>query len=265
MNINSIILSKVHWFAIGLFTLGSLAIEASYTPTLAKPALKLHPAAVRASQLKQLPPRPPSTPPPNRTRSGGSLGDQAVCKAGDRSLQALVPVENPVLTTRSHPTFWFYLPYGAEQVAAGEFSVLVGLNETTRLYRAPITLPDQPGLISITLPDLPEYALQPDTFYHWYFRLTCANSTTAPAANPATVQVDGWVQRVPLTLDRQRQLDSADPALWYDVLDQLAQQRLSDPQNSALETQWRELLTAIDAADLAAEPIVGPAPPVVTP
>ncbi|MCU0527546.1 MAG: DUF928 domain-containing protein [Elainella sp. Prado103] len=226
-----------------------LTLATAAQSALAQPTGEPTDPTIAAPQLKQRRPAPPSTPPPNRTRSGGSLGNQAVCTAGDRSLRALVPVENPVLTTRSHPTFWFYLPYGAEQVSASEFSVLVGLNETSRLYRAQVSLPDQPGLISITLPDLPEYALEPEVFYHWYFRLTCPIAPTSPTANPAMVQVDGWVQRVPLTPDRQRQLDSADPALWYDALDQVAQQRLTDPQNPTVETQWGSSPTADRTVD----------------
>ncbi|MCU0527543.1 MAG: DUF928 domain-containing protein [Elainella sp. Prado103] len=38
------------------------------------------------------------------------------------------------------------------------------------------------------------------------------------------------------------------------ALNQVAQQRLTDPQNPTVETQWRELLDAIDAADLVTEP-----------
>lgn len=201
------------------------------------------------TQLKQLPPAPPSTPPPNRTRSGGSLSQQAMCGTGTQSLRALVPIKNPVLTTESHPTFWFYVPYGADQIQQGEFSVLVGLNEMSRLYRAQFTLPDQPGIVSIRLPDLPQYALEENAFYHWYFKLACQNGMTE--------QVDGWVQRVALTPERQQQIQSADAAVWYDALTVTAQQLTANPTSTAAQTQWRNLLTAIEANDLVEQPIVG--------
>lgn len=232
--------------AIGLCCWTSLPATAwpGFKPSLSQPNLS-------SAQVKQLPPAPPSTPPPNRTRSGGSLGDEAVCTAGDQSVRALIPVENPVLTTAAHPTFLFYVPYGSEQVQYGEFSVLVGVNEMQRLYRTRFTLPAQPGIVSIQLPESPDYSLKEDTFYHWYFKLACAGHTTP------SIQVDGWVQRVALTPDRQRQIDSASPEVWYDALAKVAEQRLSDPQNPALMTQWQNLLTIIDAAELIEMPIVG--------
>ncbi len=217
-------------------------------PATAWPVFK---PSLSSGQVKQLPPAPPSTPPPNRTRSGGSLGDEAVCTAGDQSVRALIPVENPVLTTAAHPTFLFYVPYGSEQVQYGEFSVLVGVNEMQRLYRTRFMLPAQPGIVSIQLPESPDYQLKEDTFYHWYFKLACAGHTTP------NIQVDGWVQRVALTPDRQRQIDSASPEVWYDALAQVAEQRLTDPQNPALMTQWQNLLTTINATELIEMPIVG--------
>lgn len=207
------------------------------------------PLPLNDAQLKQLPPAPPSTPPPNRTRSGGSLSGQTLCGTETQALRALVPVENPVLTTETHPTFWFYVPYGAEQVQQGEFSVLVGLNETTRLYRTRFTLPAEPGIVSIRLPNQSEYALKAETFYHWYFKLTCQNA--------ATEQVDGWVQRVALTPERQQQIQAASPAIWYDALTLTAEQLATDPLSATAQTQWRNLLNEIEAEDLVGQPIVG--------
>lgn len=203
------------------------------------------------AQVKQAPPAPPTTPPPNRTRSGGSLGDEATCGALDKNLMALVPVENPVLTASEHPTFWFYVPYGAEQVEYGEFSILVGPAETTRLYQTRFTLPSTPGMVSISLPNSPAYALKPDTPYHWYFKLHCLDSPTT------SLQVDGWVQRVALTPERQRQIADSSPEVWYDALTAVAQQFSANPQDAALQNRWRTLLTHINAADLIQEPIVG--------
>lgn len=215
-----------------------------------------------APQLKQLPPAPPSTPPPNRTRSGGSLGGDVVCAAGNQNLMALVPVENPVLTTAERPTLLFYVPFGAEQVAYGEFSVLIGPQETQRLYQTRFRLPAQPGIVSLTLPASSE-ALQENINYHWYFKLYCANLETNLETNPETnaepqvMQVDGWIQRVALTPERQQQIASASPQIWYDALAQVAAGRLSQPQNSTLQSQWQLLLEQIGQAELVQKPLVG--------
>lgn len=229
--------------------LGTIGLLLWLTPATAFPTTK---PSLSGAQVKQFPPPPPSTPPPNRTRSGGSLGDEATCHAGDRSVRALIPIENPVLTTAEHPTFLVYVPYGSDQVEYGEFSVLVGLNEMQRLYQTRFTLPAQPGIVSIRLPDAPEYALQENEYYHWYFKLACAGSSTT------NIQVDGWVQRVALTPDRQSQIESAAPVVWYDALAKVAEQRMADPQSPALLSQWQNLLTTIDAAELVEEPIAGP-------
>jgi Domain of Unknown Function (DUF928) len=230
----------------GVIGIGLIGIELiSFNPVHADPS----PLPQIDPQLKQLPPAPPSTPPPNRTRSGGSLSEQAMCGTGTQSLRALVPVENPVLTTETHPTFWFYVPYGSNQVQQGDFSVLVGLDEMRRLYRTRFTLPAQPGIVSIRLPDLPQYALEEKTFYHWYFKLTCQNN--------ATEQVDGWVQRVAVTPERQQQIQAASTAVWYDALTLTAEQLAVDPSSAAAQTQWQTLLNAIGAEDLAEQPIIG--------
>lgn len=236
-------------------TLGLILSGFSWFHPSAAYSAKASAKAGPSTQSKQLPPAPPSTPPPNRTRSGGSLGGEATCVAGDQNLMALVPVQNPVITTREHPTFLFYVPYGAEQVQYGEFSLLVGPDEMTRLYQTRFTLPAEPGIVSVSLPNLPDYALKEDTFYHWYFKLYCNGSTTAD------VQVDGWVQRVAATPERQRQIEIASPEVWYDSLAEIAAGLQADPNNNLLRAQWRILLEHIDAGNLTQTPMVGAVQP----
>lgn len=236
------------YFTNGLLIAGLLSW--STLPATAQNHLKSNQLQV---QSKQLPPAPPSTPPPNRTRSGGSLGGETTCTSAPQSLVALVPVENPVLTTAEHPTFLFHVPYGADQVQYGEFSLLVGPNETARLYQTRFKLPVNAGIVSLSLPNAPEYALKEGSSYHWYFKLFCNGNTT----NSANLQVDGWVQRVALTPDRQRQVAAASPDIWYDSLAQVAAQLLVNPEDSSLQTQWRNLLQYINSAALAQEPLVG--------
>ncbi|HEY9640933.1 MAG TPA: DUF928 domain-containing protein, partial [Coleofasciculaceae cyanobacterium] len=167
-----------------LLILGLLGAIAS--PGLALPSAT-PPAAGSTGSFAR--PRPPSTPPPNGTRGGGSLSGSTDCGTTAKPLIALIPVENPVLTTSAHPTLLVYVPYGSSQVGFGEFSVLVGLQETTRLYHARFTLPATPGIVRISLPNSPDYALQENLFYHWYFKLYCQGNTSSRA----DLGVDGWV------------------------------------------------------------------------
>ncbi len=204
------------------------------------------------------PPPPPRTPPDNQTEPGGGLDpSNPACKSTSKPLTALIPVKNPVLTTSKHPTFLFYVPYGSDDVRVGEFSLLVWPEEKTRLYKTRFTLPQTPGIVSITLPSAPEYTLKEGQYYHWYFKLYCQTNTSSQPS----VDVNGWVQRVALTPERERQIKAAAPDVWYDALANLAESLRASPQDARLRNDWVNLLKSIGSEDLAQEPLVGPVIP----
>ena len=165
-----------------------------------------------------------------------------------------MPIKNPVLTTSKYPTFLFYIPYGSKDVSFGEFSILAWPNEITRLYRTRFTLPETPGIVSISLPTLPKYALAENVSYHWYFKLYCKGST----ASRADIKVDGWVQQVSRTSERERAIAAASPEIWYDALAQLGDRLRTSPQDGELQNRWRNLLEFIGSKDLAKKTLVGP-------
>jgi hypothetical protein len=255
-----------------------LAIALELRNFLGYPAL----AQIQISTpLSYTPPKPPHDPRPTSTVPAGgqnyppadrrrSLPDNnepvpgrglnpsnSSCKSTSKPLTALIPVKNPVLTTREHPTFLFYVPYTSDEVRVGEFSLLVGLAEKTRLYKTRFTLPQTPGIVSITLPSVPEYALEQGQYYHWYFKLYCQTNTSSQPS----VDVNGWVQRVPLTSERERQINAAAPDVWYDASANLAQSLRASPQDARLRNDWLNLLKSIGSEDLAQEPLVGPVTP----
>lgn len=195
-------------------------------------------AAATETPISQTLPPPPSTPPPNHTRSGGSLGDTDACDAGE-PLVALVPVNNPVLTTTDDPTILLYVPDEAESIAVGEFSVLVGVDEMTRLYHGQFTLPPTPGIVSLSLPPRPDYALAEGVPYHWYVKLHCHNQTI--------LTVDAWIQ----------QSTAPEQPPWYDTLAEMADRLQQNPTDPQLRQQWQALLATIDADHLAEAPLLG--------
>jgi hypothetical protein len=205
--------------------------------------------------LSQTPPKPPRAPPPdNQTKPGGGLNpSNPSCKSTSKPLTALIPVKNPVLTTREHPTFLFYVPYASDEVRFGEFSLVVGLEEKTRLYKTRFTLPQTPGIVSITLPSAPEYALEEGQYYHWYFKLYCQTNTSSQPS----LDVNGWVQRVPLTPERERKIKAAAPDVWYDTSANIAESLRALSQDAKLRNDWLNLLKSIGSEDLAQEPLVG--------
>jgi Domain of Unknown Function (DUF928) len=240
------------------FLLLRQALIATLVSAIAYPGLALsYPRPILF--LKDLPaarritrPQPPSTPPPNGTRSGGALGGTAACSTVQKPLVALIPVENPVLTASAHPTLFIYVPYGSSDVSFGEFSVLTGLQETTRLYHTRFTLPTTPGIVSISLPDLPAFALQENLFYHWYFKLYCQGNTSAQA----DLEVDGWVKRVASPAEQEQRINASPSFLWYDELARSAENLQADPHNREFKDRWRNLLKLIGAEELLQAPLV---------
>jgi hypothetical protein len=234
----------------------AFAIALGFSSFLGYPTL----AQIQISTLlSQAPPKPPHTPLPDnqRTPGGGLNPSNPSCKTTSKPLTALIPVKNPVLTTREHPTFLFYVPYTSDDVRVGEFSLVVGLEEKTRLYKTRFTLPQTPGIVSITLPSAPEYALEEGQYYHWYLKLYCQTNTSSQAS----VDVNGWVQRVALNPERERQIKAAAPDVWYDALANLALSLRASPQDARLRNDWANLLKSIGSEDLAQEPLVGPVIP----
>lgn len=213
----------------------------------------LYPQIALAQSIPQVatqpPPDPPSTPlPPNRTTPGGGLNPaSASCSAANEDLQALIPVNNPVLTAAAHPTFLFFNPIEASQVKYGEFSLLLWPGEQERHYHVRFTLPESPGIISVTIPSLPDYALVKDQVYRWYFQLYCSDNTSLQP----DLTIVGSVQRVALTPERTQQIQTSSPDIWYDSLARVAEQLQLSPQDPQLQNHWRTLLHSIQAEDLA--------------
>lgn len=182
--------------------------------------------------------------PPGSTKSGGVRGE---CFAADRErpLMALVDGSEPTLTTQTHPTFLFYLPYSYRTqegqnygVTTAEFELLDEQeNSVLKHQKIVVSLPENPGLVKLTLPPT-ETELEPDQEYFWIFRIIC--DTNDNTANPS---VSGWIKRVGVGFSEK---------LWLDRLDQLAQS-----PTSGLE-QWKQLLAEVapELQDLAQASVI---------
>ncbi|MEG4074498.1 DUF928 domain-containing protein [Microcoleus sp. Pol14D6] len=208
--------------------------------------------------LSQSPPPPPQTPPPppprdNQPRTGTGLDPtNPNCKKTSKSITALVPIKNPVFTTSEYPTFLFYIPYNPEDINSVEFSLQTA-DGKKRIYKAAVTLPKTPGIISVSLQKSPNYALELNKYYLWYFKLNCEPYTRSTT----DLSVNGFVARVPLTSERQQQINTATPDIWYDSVASLAQRLLANPQDEKLKIQWIKLLESAGYRALAEEPLVG--------
>jgi hypothetical protein len=177
--------------------------------------------------------------------------------ANEKPLTALVPVYKSKdsgvvlgLTTASHPTFWFYVPYVT--TVSAEF---VLQNETGKtVYQSPVSLSGVPGVVSLSLPSTAS-PLEIGKRYRWYFNVYC-NPQQPP------VFVDGWIKRTELNPALKSQLETAAPkqrvalyathGIWYEALTASAELRHLDPKR----TDWAAMLQAVGLSDIASEPIV---------
>ncbi|HHP7230686.1 MAG TPA: DUF928 domain-containing protein [Xenococcaceae cyanobacterium] len=210
-------------------------------------ALLLAQTQSEANSTTKQRPAPPPRIPPNRVKPGGGLdfGQQA-CRNDTESLVALVPVDNPVLTTQAYPSFLFYIPDTATAISHGEFSILTA-DEKTRIYATTVTISQTPGIIKIDVPTSQQNALKEAELYHWYFRIHCQSSGSN---SPGFLDVDGWIQRVPLTPDRQLQIETASPAIWYDAIALAADNLINSPQSLTVRDRWQKLLQHINLEQL---------------
>jgi Domain of Unknown Function (DUF928) len=138
---------------------------------------------------------------------------------------------------------------------SGEFSVLIGINESEQLYRTHFTLPSTPGIISLRLPEQSEYALNIDQVYHWYVKLDCPESSV-------NLVVDGWITRIESTPERDRLIADATPDIWYDSLLQVSDRLRTNPQDTVAYEQWQSLLQVINAEEIGDQALLGLVEPI---
>jgi hypothetical protein len=242
-----------------------------------QPAQLTESAATNRQVVSRRPsrPRPPRRLPPNQVQPGGGLDVAArSCDSNSSALTALIPVENPVYTASAYPTFLFYLPDAPEQVAYAEF-ILLGPDEKEEIYSAQF-VPTRSGVVSISLPEQPAYALEADQAYHWYFNLHCKMAKVDGESPPA---VNGWVQRLTESEPAEGLADSSEglaegladgsadspsetavpevvPEVWYDAIAQVAETLAANPTTESRQL-WESWLSAVGLGEIADEPVVG--------
>ncbi|MGF1493146.1 MAG: DUF928 domain-containing protein [Microcoleaceae cyanobacterium] len=211
---------------------------------------------------------------PRQSLGAGTRGSCLTSNEKERPLTALVPEnkadpENSVgLTLRGHPQFLVYIPessatmgefyIGLEEEVDGRRGPQVVLND---VYVTEIKLPDEPGLISLQLPQ-EEVGLEVGQTYRWYFSITCDGPDRS--GDPT---VSGVVHRVDIPeLSRRARLTSllervslyAEQGIWYDTLAGLAALRQSNPDDESLEQEWQSLLDSdtVNLSEISQEPLI---------
>lgn len=258
-----------------------LALALSYTSFVASQTLVLATPALLTSArgmgiiAQKTPtswPQPPSDDPPGgrirggARRSGGEQGLSSLCPLTKLELTALVPFTQKSastidvwgLTTEANPTLWFYVPYAKKSVYATEF--VLQDQDQNPIYEKAIALPDKPGIIGISLPEnTPQLTV--DKKYRWFLNIHCDAEQQSPP-----IYVEGVIKRVNLKQAISKQLKTAAPlqqfaiyaqnGIWHEALTALAQLRQKNPQDKALEAEWKKLLNSIRLDEVASEPIL---------
>ncbi|KAB8330571.1 DUF928 domain-containing protein [Scytonema tolypothrichoides VB-61278] len=246
---------------------GYLSLLPCTTSVMAQSASQSKPLTTTSSRKQPLrlvlPPLPPGQPPGGRRYGGASRGQCPVAKLG---LTALVPlIEQPTSvmnvwgqTTAERPTFWFYTPYVKDSAYPVDFVLLDA--ESNPVYRQEITLPSQPGVMSVSLPA----SVSPLTTgkqYRWFLNVYCERQK-----QQSPIYVEGVIQRVNLNQGIVQQLQQAQPrqqvaiyasnGIWYETLTTVAQLRQKNPQDVTLQQEWQDLLSSIGLGDFASKPLI---------
>lgn len=233
---------RLYWFLVIVLGLISLTSYSKSVPTDSS-SKYIYAELIQAQSNKEVSIDFAPTGQPNKQTPGGSRGSCEGINA--KELTALVPKKDGstssensilrnVLTISEYPTFWIYIPDQSENI---QYAELVLNNETQKKQIARISyeLQETPGIVSVTIPSKPEYSLETDTIYRWYFTVICDNNKTDILNISDILHVGGFLQRVTIDLAEHNYI-------WYDVLNDLAEQRRLEPHDLNLQEDWNKLM-----------------------
>ncbi|NES19838.1 MAG: DUF928 domain-containing protein [Symploca sp. SIO3E6] len=211
-------------------------------------------------EVSSKPPAPPDTGTPTGNPKPGTTRPEANCPAMEPPLTALVANNGSDYTLSEYPTFWFYIPYAPEDISTIEF-LLLDSKERKTIYKTGVKLTEKPGIIQVTIPAKPQYALQLQANYRWRLNLDCQPDTT----DEPDLVVDGWIQRQPSNSQLENQLEAVqsqeylvyrEQEIWYDAIANLAELYFANPEDGNLQEAWANLLASLGLAGVAQEPFV---------
>ena len=186
------------------------------------------------------------------------MGSRSDCPAANIPLTALIPEDKISKVVEANPKFWFYIPYQPNTIPVGEFVLQDEANND--VYRDSFSIDKGEGIVSISLNGK---NLEADKIYQWYFKLYCDRDRLS-----TQIFVRGWVQRVALQPQQQKQLSSASSPrkraafyaqndIWYSALTELAKLKQANPQNQMIAKYWLQLLNDVGLQEFSDRPIVG--------
>lgn len=202
-------------------------------------------------------PEPPQTGTPEGAPTPAGTRPENNCAETSKPLTALLANNGSDFTVSEYPTFLFYIPDSPQQIDYMEF-LLQDAQQNRTVYHKAVKLTDKAGIIKISLPANPEYALKVNENYRWHFnlKLNCADSYSV---------VQGWIRRVPITsqlknklqaVSSQKYLAYQEEGIWYDAIANLANLHFANPNNQELNLTWTKLMESLNLPWVSEEPLV---------
>lgn len=215
--------------------------------------------------------------PPRRIGSGSNQESASVqdrcpfIAEGEPRLTALLPanaqgVTDTEKTIALRPTFWFYVPYTAQQYRDVEFVLIDQQEDDVYRTRFPLTNAE-PAILRLSLPTT--VLLEREQRYRWVFSIICN-----PANRSGDATVNGWVERVSISRELSESLGSIPAAsqeiadinarvlayteadIWYETLNTLATTYQAAPNDADQQMNWQTFLAAIDLETLINAPVI---------
>lgn len=225
-----------------------------------------------------------ATPPPGADRGAPSrqvdAGTRQPCGDFDAAeegyLTALIPADSPYLTTATYPTFWAYLPFATEDVAAMSLTLAPWPRSAEPApVSVEVDVPEAlPGVVAIALPTDREPLAIGQT-YHWILEVSC--SGPSHQSGPGLFVMGPVTRRTP-NADLQAALAAAatlaeqaaayeQHGFWYDALNIVGERYQAAPDEAAIATVWATFLADLELdfssyginfnhTDIAKQPIV---------
>lgn len=177
---------------------------------------------------------------PGQQTAGESRGG---CTEAAQPIRAMLPESNSGQTILGHPRFWVHFPELETETTEVEF--IIQDDSRRDVWRSRSLLNSTSSYQSFSLPET-QAPLEVGQWYRWYVKLYCGERTAS------TQYVQGWVERIPLTAQLQRELQQesqehliyGNHRLWYEMIDQLLNSYHRHPENLALEQDWQNIIKA---------------------
>ncbi|MDY6940145.1 MAG: DUF928 domain-containing protein [Cyanobacteriota bacterium] len=197
---------------------------------------------------------PPNAEAPASTTGGASRG-WGTCIEPDDNLVALMPPSNLGLTLEAHPTIWLYVP----ESSADTLELVLNREDGTEVLRKTTVMPQESGIISLTLNESDLPALEIGKDYRWYASILC--SETDRSGNAI---VEGWVKRIDDSTLRDKLARAevenhlqlyAEAGIWYETLATLVHLRRTQPDNAEVLSSWEQLMQSVGLEAIADAPL----------